>query len=76
MQAANSTDDIKTTGTNVSAIVKKFSQGTAKEFAALTRHVHSFYDKEYRNSASALVAPDTAKSPLVLVLEKYIAEKR
>ena len=76
VQAANSTDDIKTTGTNVSAIVKKFSQGTAKEFTALTRQVHSFYDREYRNYASALVAPDTAKSPLVLVLEKYIAEKR
>ena len=75
-QAAKSIDDIKTTGTNVSAIVKKFSQGTSKELAALTRLVHNYHDMGYRNHASALVAPDTAKSPLVLVLEKYIEEKQ
>ncbi len=72
VQAAKSIDDIKTTGTNVSAIVKKCSQGTSKEFAVLTRLVHSYHDREHRTSASAMVAPDTAKSPLVLVLEKYI----
>ncbi len=67
VQAAKSIDDIKTTGTSVRAIVKKCSQGKAKEFVALARQVHSFYDMEYRSYASALVAPDTAKSPLVLV---------
>ena len=72
VQAAKSIDDIRTTGTSVSAIVKKCSQGTSKEFAALTRLVHSYHDVDHRSSASAVVAPDTAKSPRVLVLEKYI----
>ncbi len=37
--------------------------------------MQNYYDREYRNSASALVAPDTAKSPFVLALEKYTEEK-
>ncbi len=35
VQAAKSIDDIKTTGTNISAIVKKFSQGTSNELSLI-----------------------------------------
>ena len=75
VSSATNADELKEARKAATESMKRFTRGDAKEFAAVVRTVHAFYEKELRSAASAAV-PIGTKAPIVLTLEQYIIDEK